>query len=126
MSAALRAGVAYFTIVFAAGFVLGTIRVLVVMPRLGEMNAVAIEIPIMLALSWAACAWLVRRFAVPRALVNRIAMGGLAFELLMLGEFGVSVPAFGRTSVDRANRVGDQRDGRVARGAVSISRAHLE
>jgi hypothetical protein len=97
MAASLRAGVAYFGLVFAIGFVLGTIRVLVVIPRFGDTNAVLIELPIMLALSWMACAWAVRRFAVPPRTVERLVMGAAAFALLMLGEVAVSVFGFGRT-----------------------------
>jgi hypothetical protein len=97
MAAALRAGVLYFAIVFAVGFVLGTIRVLVVIPRFGETNAVLIELPVMLALSWIACASLVRRFAVPPRLDARVVMGGVAFALLMSAEAGVSMFGFGRT-----------------------------
>lgn len=97
LSAAFRAGVVYFAIVFAVGFILGTIRVLVAVPRLGETAAVLIELPAMLALSWVACAWLVRRFAVPARVLARLAMGVSAFLLLMVGEAGVSLFAFGRT-----------------------------
>lgn len=93
MAAALRAGFFYFLIAFA----LGVFRVMVVIPRLGDTNAVLIELPVMLALSWMACAWLVRRFAVPRRTAERLAMGALAFALLMLGELAVSVFGFGRT-----------------------------
>jgi hypothetical protein len=94
----VRAGLAYFAVVFAAGFALGTLRVLVLVPRLGDpLAAVILELPIMLALSWVACRWLVARFDVPTALVDRLVMGGLAFAVLMLAEFGVSALGFGRT-----------------------------
>lgn len=97
MAASLRAGVAYFALVFAIGLVLGTIRVMVVIPRFGETNAVLLELPVMLAFSWIACVWLVRRFTVPPGVGQRLAMGGIAFAMLMLGEFGVSIFGFGRT-----------------------------
>jgi hypothetical protein len=100
MTSALKAGCAYFLIVFAIGFVLGTIRVLLVIPRLGDTSAVLLELPVMLALSWIACAWLVRRFAVPPAAGARLTMGALAFALLMVGELLVSVFGFGRTPVE--------------------------
>lgn len=97
MPVALPAGAAYFAIVFAIGFVLGTIRVMFIVPRFGEANAVLIELPVMLALSWISCAAIVRNFAVPPALVARLVVGAAAFALLMLAELGVSVFGFGRT-----------------------------
>lgn len=41
---AAAAGIGYFGVVFAVGFVLGTARVMVVAPRLGETGAVAAEL----------------------------------------------------------------------------------
>ncbi|QKV17971.1 hypothetical protein [Oricola thermophila] len=92
---ALRVGAAYFAIVFAAGFALGTIRVLVLEPAVGETAAVLIELPVMLTISWFACGWLIRRFAVAQDLNTRIAMGGIAFVLLMAAEFTLADVALG-------------------------------
>jgi len=44
----LKAGVLYFAVVFGAGFVLGPIRVMWVVPRLGTRTAEILEAPIML------------------------------------------------------------------------------
>lgn len=96
MRAALVAGAAYAAVAFAAGFVLGTLRVLVVAPRLGELGAVALEVPVMLAVSWLACARLERRFAVPRAAGARLAMGATGFVLLQAAEVALGGVAFGR------------------------------
>ena len=96
MKAALEAGAAYFAIVFAVGFVLGAVRVLVLLPRLGEIGGVLVELPIMLAVSWFVCGWLVGRFSVRAAWGHRLAMGGMAFVLLMIAELGVSILAFDR------------------------------
>jgi hypothetical protein len=93
--AAVRAALAYFAIVFAAGFVLGTIRTLVLAPRLGELAAVMVEIPFMLLVAWLVCRWLVRRFALAPGAAGRLIMGGLAFLLLMAAELLLSL-AFGR------------------------------
>jgi hypothetical protein len=43
----LKAAAAYFALVFGTGFVLGTIRVLWVVPQLGLRNAELLEQPIM-------------------------------------------------------------------------------
>jgi hypothetical protein len=99
MATAVRAGVAYFAIIFAIGFALGMLRVLFVVPRFGETNAVLLELPVMLSLSWISCVWLVRHFTVPPGVAQRLTMGGVAFAMLMLGEVGVSIVGFGRTLV---------------------------
>lgn len=95
MGRALIAGLVYFAAIFAAGVALGTLRVLVLLPRLGEGLAVALELPVMLGLSWLVAGALIRRFGVAPG-AARLAMGGLAFALLMVVELGVSVFAFGR------------------------------
>jgi hypothetical protein len=52
MVAIFRLAALYATIVFAMGFVIGTLRVLFFVPAAGELAAVVLEIPIMLALAW--------------------------------------------------------------------------
>ncbi len=84
--ASARAGIAYFATVFAAGFVLGTVRTLLLVPGLGELAAVLVEIPFMLLVAWMACRWLVRRFSVPSRATDRLVMGGVGFALLMVAE----------------------------------------
>jgi hypothetical protein len=97
---AFKAGLVYFSLVFALGFVLGTIRVLLLAPRFGDIGALLLEVPIMLAASWLACGWIIRRFGVARRAPDRLVMGGFAFALLMVAEFGVSVLAFGRSPAE--------------------------
>ena len=60
MFRATKAGALYAIIVFLIAFILSTIRVLLVAPRLGETTAVIIEAPIMLwrVGSSAAGAWI--------------------------------------------------------------------
>jgi hypothetical protein len=65
MSRALAAGAAYALLLLAAGTVLGTLRVLLAAPRLGPGWALALELPLMLAIAWAATGRLLARFAVP-------------------------------------------------------------
>jgi hypothetical protein len=96
MAAAIRAGVLYFAVVFAAGFALGTLRVLALAPALGETAAVALELPFMLAIAWLACRWIVRCLAVPATIPARAAMGTLAFALLISAELALAV-ALGRS-----------------------------
>ena len=85
----LKAGLAYFAIAFGAGFVLGAIRVLLVVPRLGTRTAELVEMPIMLAVSFLAARWVARRFVMPYAVPSRLAMGLIALALLVAFEFTV-------------------------------------
>jgi len=93
---AVRAGFAYFAVVFAFGFAFGAFRTIVVAPTVGELTAVALEVPFMLALSWIASRWLIGRLGVDAGVSARLTMGGVAFALLMVAELGLSV-LLGRT-----------------------------
>lgn len=95
MRKAAAAGALYFACVFAAGFVLGVVRVLVLAPALGALAATLIELPIILGIAWSVSSWLTRRFVVPRERRSRLAMGGIAFALLMVAEAALSVAVFG-------------------------------
>ena len=97
MTAALKAGAAYFAVVYASGFLLGTVRVLLLAPVIGETMAVLFEAPIMLLISWVAARWSSGTFSVPAKLPPRLVMGGFAFVLLILGELTVSILVFDRS-----------------------------
>ncbi|MGB8811895.1 MAG: hypothetical protein WCC57_01785 [Paracoccaceae bacterium] len=84
------AALVYFATVFSAAFAIGVLRTLVIAPAIGEMAAVLIEVPIVLALSWWVCAWVLRRIPVPTGL-GRIGMGVVAFALLMVAELLLSI-----------------------------------
>jgi hypothetical protein len=86
---ALKTGVLYFAVVFGAGFVLGPIRILWVVPRLGTRVAELLEAPIMFVITIAAARWIVRRFAVPPIPSSRLAMGCVALVLMLLAEFSL-------------------------------------
>jgi hypothetical protein len=85
----LKAGVLYFTLVFGAGFVLGTIRTLWIVPSFGTRKAELMEAPIMFVVTILAARWVVRRLAIPPTPSKRIAVGCLALGLLLLVEFTV-------------------------------------
>jgi hypothetical protein len=96
-SSAFKAGLGYFVAGFGFGFLLGSFRMLVIVPAVGEISAVLLEMPIILAISWFSSRWLIGRFSVPDRLAPRLVMGGLAFALLMFAEIGLSILGFGRT-----------------------------
>jgi hypothetical protein len=83
----LKAGVLYFAVVFGAGFVLGPIRIVWVVPRIGARLAEVLEAPIMLAISIAASRWIVRKLAVLATPSSRLGMGIIALGLMLIAEF---------------------------------------
>ena len=93
----LAAGGLYFAVVFGIGFALGTVRVLVTGPRLGETAAVLLEIPVIMTASWFVAKWCIARYAVRSSAAERLTMGLVAFCLTMLAELAMSVLLFGHT-----------------------------
>ena len=91
-----EAGALYAVMVFLIGFIVGTIRVLLLVPRLGETTAVIVEAPMMLAASWFVCCWCVGRLSVRRTVPARSLMGLVAFVVLMSAEVGLGA-VFGRS-----------------------------
>jgi hypothetical protein len=102
LRAPILAGIAYFALVFALGFLLGTVRTVLVRdaPIGARLVGVLIELPIMIGASWFMCRHLIRRFAVASTVTARSAMGGLAFALLLLAELAVGAILFGRTPAE--------------------------
>jgi hypothetical protein len=93
----LTAGALYFALVFAAGFVLGPIRVLWAEPRFGPRVAELMEAPIMLVVIVLAARAVLRRLAVPSAPGPRLGMGGVALALLLGAELAVVLRLRGLT-----------------------------
>ena len=83
----LKAGVFYFALVFGAGFVLGPIRILWVVPRFGTRIAELMETPIMFMVTIVAARWIVRRLSVPSKLSSRLGMGCIALGFMLVAEF---------------------------------------
>jgi hypothetical protein len=84
----VKAGVLYFALVFGAGFVLGTIRTLWVVPRFGTRMAELIEMPLILVVTIVAARWTALRLSVPIMWSARLEMGCIALVLMLIAEFG--------------------------------------
>jgi hypothetical protein len=80
---------AYFAIVFGIGFLLGSIRVLWLVPQLGARYAELAEMPVMLLAIFFAARWVTQYFAVPPAISSRLVVGLSALICLLLVEFTV-------------------------------------
>ena len=85
----LKAGAFYFAIVFAAGFGLGTIRTLWIVPRVGARTAELMETPIMFAVTVLAARWVAERLLLPPTVATRLGFGFVALGLLLITEFTV-------------------------------------
>ena len=93
----LKAGALYFAVVFGAGIVLGTIRVLWVIPRLGTRTAELLEAPLMVGVTILAARWVARRLRLPTSPGVRLGAGFTALALLLAAEFGIALRLRGLT-----------------------------
>ncbi len=97
MSKTVRAALAYFAIVIGTGFVLGTVRVLILVPRIGERWAELAEMPIMAAVIFFAAGVILRRFPQIATPGRSLAAGFLALALSVAAELGLAVLLQSRT-----------------------------
>lgn len=96
---ALKPSLAYAAIVFAVGFVLGSIRVFLVVPRIGVRWAELLEAPLMILASFWAARFMVWRWGLfGRAQCLVVGMFSLAFMLLAEVGFvlvqGLNIPEY--------------------------------
>jgi hypothetical protein len=82
----LKAGAAYFGIVFGAGFLLGCIRVPLIVPWLGVRAAELLEMPIQLVVIVLAARFVVRRFSLASQAHMRLSVGLIALGLAVAAE----------------------------------------
>lgn len=83
----LKYGSVYFAFVFAAGFALGTIRVLVVEPGIGTRYAELIEIPVMLFVIFQSAKYVVSKMQYATSGMPYLITGAAALVLLLIFEF---------------------------------------
>lgn len=96
----LKAGMAYFSLAFGAGFVMGAIRVPFLVPRLGERIAELIEMPFMLVVIFLAARFITQRFDLPATAPVRLGAGLLALALLIAAELLLAVALQDRSLCD--------------------------
>jgi len=122
----VKAGVDYAAVIFAVGFVLGSIRVTLVAPTIGALPATIAELPLMLLASWFVAGWLCERFTVSTNFAARLLMGAVGFALLMTLElllglaFGQPVGAQLRATATHAGAAGFL--GQIAFGLIPALR----
>jgi len=86
----LRVAALYFLLVFGAGFVLGTGRVLILVPLLGERTAELLEMPLMLGVIVAAARWVVRHRLDGRQ-PSALPVGFMAMGFVLLADLAVGI-----------------------------------
>jgi len=85
----VKAAGIYFALVFGAGFALGTIRVLWLVPAVGTRTAELLEMPIMLIVVILSARWMTQQFQVPPTASSRLGMGGMALAMILALDFTV-------------------------------------
>jgi hypothetical protein len=91
----LKPALTYFAAVFVVAFAFGALRVTLVSPAVGALAAVGLEVPIILLFSWYVAGRVRDRWPLTRPAA--LAMGALAFFLLILAEFALAFALSGQT-----------------------------
>lgn len=100
-TAVVAGGTIYFLIVFAVGFVLGVVRTLWLVPRVGVRWAELLEIPVMLVVIYWAARWVSLRFRLGDHRQPVQAGVGLVGLLLLVGaEFGLAFQLGGQSPAE--------------------------
>lgn len=86
MKQTINAGITYFALVLGAGFILGSLRVPFLVPRLGERVSKLIEMPFMFVIIVLAARFIARKFALPATASVRLGVGFLALFLSLAAE----------------------------------------
>jgi hypothetical protein len=97
---ALKAGVVYFALVFGAGFALGTIRTLSIVPQLGIRMSEFLEAPFMLAVIWMAGGWITGRYCFGKGQTVQWGVGLLALWLLLSAEIILGMAVQGLSLIE--------------------------
>lgn len=96
----LKPAAMYFILVFGAGVVLGTVRVLVVVPQIGERTAELLEMPLMLVTIVLAAHWINRRFPDIAGAPSKLGIGLMALGLMFSAELVVGVVLRGISPIE--------------------------
>ena len=91
MTAMIRASFLYFALVMGAGFLLGSVRVLFVVPHLGERWAELAEMPIMAMVIVVAAGYILRRYPEVQTRGRALVVGFTALALSVSAELVLAV-----------------------------------
>jgi hypothetical protein len=91
MRTVIRAGFLYFALVLGTGFVLGVIRVPLLVPRIGVRWAELAEMPVMGVAVFLYAGFVLRRFPDIQLPGKALVVGFLALALSVIAELGLAV-----------------------------------
>lgn len=89
--------------VMGAGFLLGVVRVSLLVPRLGERWAELAEMPIMAVVIYIAAGYILRRFPAIRTAGRSLAAGFIALAILICAELGLTLLLQSRSLIEYIN-----------------------
>ncbi len=87
----VRASFLYFALVLGAGFLLGSVRVPFIVPRLGERWAELAEMPIMAVIIFVAADYILRRYPEVQTRGRALVVGFMALALSISAELALAV-----------------------------------
>ena len=87
----VRASFLYFALVLGAGFLLGSVRVPFIVPRLGERWAELAEMPIMAIVIFVAAGYILRRYPEVQTRGRALVVGFMALALSISAELALAV-----------------------------------
>jgi hypothetical protein len=108
----IEAALVYFALVFGLGFLLGSIRVPFIVPRLGKRKAELLEMPFMFVGIIFAARFVTKKFVLPDTLFAYLSVGILALSLVLMAEL-LMVIVLQRASVKQYFKSRDSVSGSV-------------
>lgn len=87
----IRSGFLYFALVFGAGFLLGMVRVPLLVPKVGERWAELAEMPIMAVVIFFSAGYIMKRYPDVRSHWRALIVGLFALALTVSAELGLAV-----------------------------------
>ena len=95
-----QAGLVYFALVFGVGFALGSIRVPILVPRMGVRYAELLEMPFMFVAVLLSARYIVGRYRLPSVLSVRLGVGLIALALLLTAELLLNTLVVGQSPAE--------------------------
>jgi hypothetical protein len=95
MGVVVRAGLIYGALCFVTGFVLGSLRELVLVPAFGSDLGRQIEFPVVTLAAIAIAWWLVKRAEPPRSAMNWLVSGAVGVVTLLAFESALALLVIG-------------------------------